>query len=66
MKAGINFMVPTKLAGNDYLDGGENAGEVPSGSPSWGETNRDVDDNGSLAIDRLYYIDAPSGITFTG
>ena len=48
-------------AGNDYLDGGENAGEdsyirccpklvVQRDRPSWGETNRDVDDNGSLVI----------------
>ena len=48
-------------AGNDYLDGGENAGEVPSGPPSWGQANRDVDDNGKLVMDRLFYIDATSG-----
>ena len=41
-------------AGNDYLDGGEEAITNKNG--------RDVDSDGNVVQDRLYYIDATSGI----
>ena len=38
------------------------AGRMLAGRPSWGQANRDVDDNGELVMDRLFYIDANHGI----
>ena len=41
-------------AGNDYLDGGEEA--------TINEHGRDINSNGEVVLDTLFYIDATSGI----